>query len=129
MKNNTIVENQQVTKKDIFVFDENNCPVTATMKVIGGKWKPILINCIYLDSPARFGEMKRKLKGITQTMLTAQLRELEKDGIINRKIYAEIPPKVEYTLTEFGATLKPIIQSLADWGIKHRLNKNLAKKS
>lgn len=114
-------------KKNIIVFDEKNCPVTATMKVIGGKWKPILINCIYLDSPARFGELKRKMKGITQTMLTAQLRELEEDGVIKRKIYAEIPPKVEYTLTEFGTTLKPIINSLADWGMAYRINKNLGK--
>jgi len=127
MNNNTNIENQEVKNKKIFVFDENNCPVTATMKVIGGKWKPILINCIYLDSPARFGELKRKMKGITQTMLTAQLRELEEDGIIKRKIYAEIPPKVEYTLTEFGSTLKPIIKSLAEWGLTYRINKNLSK--
>ncbi len=123
MKNNTIAENQQVKEKNILIFDENNCPVTATMKVLGGKWKPIVINCIYLESPARFGALKRKLKGITQTMLTAQLRELEEDGIISRKIYAEIPPKVEYTLTEFGKTLEPVIRSLAEWGIRHRLNK------
>ena len=125
MKNDTLIENQQIEKKNILVFDENNCPVTATMKVIGGKWKPILINCIYLDSPARFGELKRKMKGITQTMLTAQLRELENEGIIKRKIYAEIPPKVEYTLTEFGKTLGPIIQSLADWGMTHCINKKI----
>ncbi len=128
MKNNTIVENQMVNKKTILVFDENNCPVTATMKVLGGKWKPIVINCIYVESPARFGMLKRKLKGITQTMLTAQLRELEEDGIISRKIYAEIPPKVEYTLTELGKTLEPVIKSLAEWGVKHRLNKKTKKK-
>jgi DNA-binding HxlR family transcriptional regulator len=106
-----------------FIFDENTCPVTATMKVIGGKWKPILINAIYLQSPARFGELKRSLDGITQTMLTSQLRELEEDGIITRKIYAEIPPRVEYTLTEFGHTLGPIIKALAEWGVTYRLNK------
>lgn len=93
------------------------------MHVIGGKWKAILINAIYHTSPARFGELKRSVIGITQSMLTSQLRELEDDGIINRKIYAEVPPKVEYTLTEFGLTLGPIIQSMAKWGEEYRINK------
>jgi DNA-binding HxlR family transcriptional regulator len=123
MKNSTNVDNQAIDSKNNLVFDENNCPVMATMGVVGGKWKAILINRIYFDSPARFGALKRCLTGISQTMLTSQLRELEEDGIISRKIYAEIPPKVEYTLTEFGLTLAPIIQSMADWGIKHKLNK------
>ncbi|KQK27591.1 transcriptional regulator [Chryseobacterium aquaticum] len=105
------------------IFDENSCPVTATMKVLGGKWKAILINAIYHTSPARFGELRRSVKGITQSMLTSQLRELEDDGIINRKIYAEIPPRVEYTLTEFGLTLSPIILSMADWGKQYKLKK------
>ena len=123
MNNNTNVENQEVKDKKIFVFDENSCPVTATMKVLGGKWKPILINAIYHTAPARFGELKRSVIGITQSMLTQQLRELEDDGIISRKIYAEIPPKVEYTLTDFGLTLSPVIQTLADWGKEYKLNK------
>ena len=123
MKNSTIIDNQTVAAKNNFVFDENNCPVMATMAVIGGKWKVTLVNRIYTDSPARFGALKRCLKGISQTMLTSQLRELEEEGIISRKIYAEMPPRVEYTLTEFGLSLGPIIQTMADWGIKHRLNK------
>jgi DNA-binding HxlR family transcriptional regulator len=110
-----------------FVFDEKSCPVTATMHVIGGKWKTILINAIYQTSPARFGELKRSVIGITQSMLTSQLRELEDDGIINRKIYAEIPPKVEYTLTEFGLTLSPIIQAMGEWGKQYRLNNETKK--
>ena len=122
MKNDTIIENQEVSLKEKHIFDENSCPVTATMKVLGGKWKLILINAIYFTSPARFGELKRSVVGITQSMLTSQLRELEDDGIITRKIYAEIPPRVEYTLTEFGLTLSPIIQSMADWGKQYRLN-------
>lgn len=123
MKNNTNVENQGDKTVKKMVFDENTCPVTATMKVLGGKWKSILINAIYHTSPARFGELKRSVIGITQSMLTSQLRELEEDGIISRKIYAEIPPRVEYTLTEFGLTLGPIIQSMATWGEEFRLNK------
>ncbi len=123
MKKNTIIDNQDVKNKKIFVFDENSCPVTSTMQVLGGKWKPILINAIYFTSPARFGELRRSVKGITQSMLTSQLRELEDDGIITRKIYAEIPPRVEYTLTEFGLTLSPILQSMAKWGDEYRIKK------
>jgi DNA-binding HxlR family transcriptional regulator len=126
MINNTIVDNQVFKKEKIFVFDENSCPVTATMQVLGGKWKAILINAIYLTSPARFGELKRSVKGITQSMLTQQLRELEDDGLISRKIYAEIPPRVEYTLTEFGLTLSPIMQSMAKWGEEYRMKNQQA---
>lgn len=123
MKNNTIIENEEDKSGKKIIFDENSCPVTATMKVLGGKWKAILINAIYHTSPARFGELRRSVKGITQSMLTSQLRELEDDGVINRKIYAEIPPRVEYTLTEFGLTLSPIILSMADWGKQYKLKK------
>lgn len=127
MKKTTKVDNQKNTSEKKAVFDENTCPVTATMKVLGGKWKPILLNAIYFTSPARFGELKRSVVGITPSMLTSQLRELEDDGIITRKIYAEIPPRVEYTLTEFGLTLSPIIQSMAEWGNQYWL-KNKSKK-
>ncbi|HLO52870.1 MAG TPA: helix-turn-helix domain-containing protein [Saprospiraceae bacterium] len=126
MQNNTNIDNQEDKSEKIIVFDEISCPVTATMQVLGGKWKAILINAIYHTSPARFGELKRSVKGITQSMLTQQLRELEDDGLINRKIYAEIPPKVEYTLTEFGLTLSPIMQSMANWGKEYRINKKKA---
>lgn len=121
MKNNTNIDNQLVNSENKLIFDEHSCPVTATMKVLGGKWKPILINAIYLTSPARFGELKRSVRGITQSMLTTQLRELEDDGIISRKIYAEIPPRVEYTLTEFGLTLSPIIVAMGQWGKEYRI--------
>lgn len=123
MNNDTNIDNQVVNAEKKIIFDENSCPVTATMKVLGGKWKSILINAIYHTSPARFGELKRAVIGITQSMLTQQLRELEDDGIISRKIYAEIPPKVEYTLTEFGLTLSPIILSMAKWGEDYRIKK------
>ncbi len=123
MRNNTKIDNQEDRTEKNIIFDENSCPVTATMKVLGGKWKAILINAIYLTSPARFGELKRSVKGITQSMLTQQLRELEDDGLITRKIYAEIPPRVEYTLTEFGLTLSPIMQSMAKWGEEYRMKK------
>ncbi len=123
MKKHTIVDKQDDTAKEKIIFDENSCPVTATMKVLGGKWKPILINAIYFTAPVRFGELKRSVKGITQSMLTQQLRELEEDGLISRKIYAEIPPRVEYALTEFGLTLSPTIQAMAKWGKEYRMKK------
>lgn len=126
MKKSTNIENQVDKMEGKIVFDEYTCPITATMKVLGGKWKPILINAIYFTAPARFGELKRSVNGITQSMLTQQLRELEEDGIISRKIYAEIPPRVEYTLTEFGLTLSPILQSMAKWGKEYRINKQKA---
>lgn len=127
MKNNTVIENQYDTEQKKIIFDENSCPVTATMQVLGGKWKSILINAIYHTAPARFGELKRSVKGITQSMLTQQLRELEDDGIIRRKIYAEIPPRVEYTLTDFGLTLAPIMLAMAEWGKQYRLNNTTNK--
>ena len=112
--------NQLVMDDPAGLYTEEVCPMVEAMNVIGGKWKLILIARIYRQSPARFGELKRSLVGITQKMLTAQLRELEQDGIIHRKVYAEVPPKVEYTLTEYGLTLEPIVSLLYAWGEEHR---------
>ncbi|MBV7532545.1 helix-turn-helix transcriptional regulator [Chitinophaga sp. sic0106] len=95
---------------------ENNMALTNAMQVIGGKWKLLLLNSIRLDCPARFGELRRKMQDITHATLTAQLRELEQDGIIERKVYAEVPPRVEYKLTPLGITLVPVITALCDWG-------------
>ncbi|MFD1255691.1 winged helix-turn-helix transcriptional regulator [Mucilaginibacter terrae] len=128
MEKATNIEKEIVNDEKKIVFDEYSCPVTATIQVLGGKWKAILINAIYFTSPARFGELRRSVKGITQSMLTTQLRELEADGIISRKIYAEIPPRVEYKLTDFGLTLSPIIQAMAEWGKQYRLNDEIKKK-
>lgn len=94
------------------------CPVTYTMSKIGGKWKPIIIYLI-TKGANRFGVLQRGIVGISKQMLTKQLRELEKDGILNRKIYAEIPPRVEYSLTELGESLLPVIGSMRTWGEKN----------
>jgi len=94
------------------------CPVTATLQVIGGKWK-ILIVFLISRGINRFGKMSMMLKNISKQMLTTQLRELENDGIIERKVYAEIPPRVEYFLTEKGKSLLPITMLMADWGEKY----------
>ncbi|MBT1701970.1 winged helix-turn-helix transcriptional regulator [Chryseosolibacter indicus] len=98
-----------------------NCPVTATMSVIGGKWKILIIHLINNDIN-RFGKMSMMLKDISKQMLTTQLRELENDGIILRKIYAEIPPKVEYFLTDKGKALLPVTEAMRDWGNAFVLN-------
>lgn len=101
-------------------IDEFNCPVKATMEIIGGKWKPIIL--YYLkDAFKRFGELQRLIPHITKKMLTQQLRELERDEIIERKVYHQVPPKVEYSLSDYGKTLKPVLQLMAIWGDKHRL--------
>lgn len=97
------------------------CPVTATMEIIGGKWKILILHLINNDIN-RFGKMGMMLKEISKQMLTTQLRELEVDGIIERKIYAEIPPRVEYFLTDKGKSLLPIIELMRDWGIENLFN-------
>ena len=99
-------------KKSVGIDD---CPVTFTMSRIGGKWKPIILYLI-TKGGNRFGILQRGIEGISKQMLTKQLRELEKDGILHRKIYAEIPPRVEYSLTELGESLLPIIGSMKSWG-------------
>ncbi|PTM58739.1 winged helix-turn-helix transcriptional regulator [Desmospora activa] len=95
------------------------CPVEATSDVIGGKWKGILLYHL-IDDKKRFNEFRKLYPKITQRMLTLQLRELERDGIIHREVYKEVPPKVEYSLTEYGRTLEPIIVLMKDWGERHR---------
>lgn len=114
----TIVKKQQVMKKENIIKYEG-CPVTHCMSIIGGKWKTIIIYLITLDIN-RFGIMQRSCSGISKQMLTNQLRELENDGVIERKIYAEIPPRVEYFITEKGKTLLPIIQSMKTWGEENK---------
>ncbi|WP_240975303.1 winged helix-turn-helix transcriptional regulator [Chitinophaga fulva] len=117
MKKNTIDDSQLDTQLEKDVWEgENNCAMTKAMKVIGGKWKLLLLNAIRKGCPLRFGELRKKMKDITHATLTMQLRELERDGIIERKIYAETPPRVEYKLTPIGIKLVPTIQALCDWG-------------
>jgi DNA-binding HxlR family transcriptional regulator len=97
------------------------CPVSATLKVIGGKWKSLILYFVSVDVN-RFGQLQRMMPGCSKRMMTTQLRELEADGIINRKVYAEVPPKVEYTLTEKGESLRPLFQMLSQWGVNNILD-------
>ena len=103
-------------------LEHNSCPVAATMSVIGGKWKPIILYLISHDVN-RFGEMHRMIEGISKKMLTSQLRELEADNIIDRKVFAEIPPRVEYSMTKRGLSLRPLIVSMREWGLENVLGK------
>lgn len=91
------------------------CPVEATLGVIGGKWKGVILYHL-LEKTYRFGELKKTMPGITQHTLTKQLRELEADGLVSRKVYAEVPPRVEYSLTMRGESLRDIILMMRDWG-------------
>ena len=95
-----------------------NCPVEAALDMIGGKWKSIILFRV-MEETRRFNELRKLLPNITQRTLTNQLRELERDGLLERKVYAEVPPKVEYSISEFGATLAPVLASLKDWAETH----------
>lgn len=95
------------------------CMVEAAMEVLGGKWKLAILNHLF-DGTRRFGELNRAMPTITPRMLTRQLRELEADGLVRRVVYAEVPPKVEYSLTEEGQSLRPIASRLEEWGHWYR---------
>jgi len=95
------------------------CSVEATLSVIGGRWKPVIIFLLLQNEFLRFGELKKIIEGVTQRMLTNQLRELENDKVISRKVYAEVPPRVEYSLTKYGRSLEPIMIAMRDWGYEH----------
>jgi DNA-binding HxlR family transcriptional regulator len=95
------------------------CAVEATLDLIDGKWKGVILFHL-LAGTQRFGELRRRMPGITQRMLTKQLRALEEDGLVIRKVYAEVPPRVEYTLSEVGASLRPVIETLRTWGEGHQ---------
>jgi len=97
---------------------EYGCPIYVTLDMVGGKWK-VAILWHLAEGTKRFGELKRQLGVVTQKMLTQQLRELERDGLVNRMVYAEVPPRVEYTLTEQGQSLLPVLQAMHGWGERY----------
>ena len=94
---------------------KTGCDVEATLSVIGGRWKPILV-CHLLSGRKRFGELRRLTPNATERMITLQLRELEADGVVARHVYAEVPPRVEYEVTDYGRSLEPILVQMQDWG-------------
>ena len=107
-----------------------NCPAERAIYFLGGKWKIRILFTLFNNKTVRFNELKKVLKTITQQMLSKQLKELETDGIVNRKVHQVVPPKVEYTLTEFGLSVIPILKSFSEWNRRNtrtialKLNKN-----
>ncbi len=97
---------------------EYHCPMELTLDLIGGKWKSLILWHLG-ENTLRFSELKKALPKITQKMLTQQLRELEQDGLVERYIYTQVPPKVEYSLTDAGKTLLPILTTMSQWGINY----------
>ena len=95
------------------------CPVETTLTLIGDKWKVLILRDL-MTGTKRFGELKRSVGNVSQKVLTAQLRAMEESGLVNRKVYAEVPPKVEYSLTELGQSLKPILDAMKVWGIAYK---------
>lgn len=100
-----------------------NCRVENALGILVGKWKPVILLYLLHEGTKRFSELKRSMPGITQKMLTKQLRELEEEDIIERVVYPQVPPKVEYSVTEYGRSLEPILEAMHDWGTKHVLHK------
>lgn len=97
------------------------CPVQTCLNFIADKWKVLIIRDL-MNGTKRFSELKKSLSPITQKMLTQQLREMEEDGLVHRKVYPVVPPKVEYSLTKFGLSLSPVIDSMKKWGLEYQKN-------
>ncbi|MDX2255140.1 MAG: helix-turn-helix domain-containing protein [Pseudanabaenaceae cyanobacterium bins.39] len=117
------IQLEETTYECSYQSDRNSCPVEATLKAIGGRWKVLILHQLF-NGTKRFGELHRSLHGITQKMLTQQLREMEHDGLIHREIYMQVPPKVEYSLTPLGKTLRPVLDVMHLWGKKYLENQN-----
>lgn len=105
---------EQTVKKDLPA-----CPVETTLTLIGNKWKVLILRDL-LPGTKRFGELKKSIGSVSQKVLTAQLRDMEESGLVNRQVYAEVPPRVEYSLTELGQSLKPILDSMWNWGENYK---------
>lgn len=96
------------------------CPVETTLMLIGDKWKVLILREL-IDGAKRFGELKRAVGSVSQKVLTAQLRDMEEKGLVDRKVFAQVPPKVEYTLTDTGLSLKPVLDAMRDWGEEYKV--------
>lgn len=107
-----------VKKKDLPA-----CPVQTTVQLIGSKWKLLIMRNL-LVRPWRFNELQQSLDGISQKVLTESLRSMESDGIVVRTVYAEVPPRVEYSLSELGESMRPILSAMSDWGTNYKENYN-----
>ncbi|AIF42562.1 helix-turn-helix domain-containing protein [Virgibacillus sp. SK37] len=99
------------------------CRVEDALGILVGKWKPIILLHLLQEGTKRFSDLKRSMPGVTQKMLTKQLRELEEEDIIQRVVYPQVPPKVEYSITDYGRSLEPILEAMHEWGTKHTAHK------
>ena len=99
------------------------CPVETTLTLIGDKWKVLILRDL-MPGTKRFGELKKSIGSVSQKVLTAQLRTMEESGLVNRKVYAEVPPRVEYSLTELGKSLKPVLDAMWNWGAEYKVSLN-----
>lgn len=102
------------------------CPVETTLMLIGNKWKVLILRDL-MKGTMRFGELKKSIGRVSQKVLTTQLRDMEEKGLVSRKVYAEVPPRVEYTLTETGYSLKPVLDALWDWGESYKETQETGK--
>jgi DNA-binding HxlR family transcriptional regulator len=100
--------------------ERTNCPVETTVSLLGSKWKLLILRELFKGTK-RFGELSRGVPGISQKMLTQQLRQMAEDNLVNRKVYPEVPPRVEYSLTQIGESLKPILDAMHRWGTKYTM--------
>ena len=103
-------------KTPVSLADLPPCPVETTLTLISDKWKVLILRDLLLHGTMRFGELKKSIGHVSQKVLTYQLRQMEQSGLVNRKVYAEVPPRVEYSLTELGFSLHPIMDAMWDWG-------------
>lgn len=95
------------------------CPVETTLTLIGDKWKVLILRDL-MPGTKRFGELKKSIGHVSQKVLTAQLRDMEENGLLHRRTYAEVPPRVEYSLTDLGRSLKPVLDALQEWGVRYK---------
>lgn len=97
------------------------CGTAHALSIIGGRWKPTILHHLLVSEKLRFGELRDQIRGISERMLVLQLRELEADGIVTRMVYAEVPPRVEYALTDVGLSMREMLESISQWGIMHKI--------
>ena len=111
-----------LTKKEL-----PECPVATTVQMIGNKWKLLIIRNLVYDGKQRFTDFLKTIPSISKKVLTDNLRSLEEDGLIEREVFAEVPPRVEYSLSPLGASLRPILDAMSDWGTDYKSNANFAE--
>ena len=114
-----MIMSKNAIAKELAAREWPACPVETTLSLIGSKWKVLILRDL-AAGPLRFGELQRSIGHVSQKVLTSQLRSMEADGLVHREVYAEVPPRVEYSLTELGQSLAPVIDALKEWGLNFK---------